>query len=241
MPAPVHSAAPQLIILGEFAPGFPSHLATNAAIEHSCAAANLRIDARWVSTPLIDDALLEQADGLWVAPGSPYLSMEKTLGAIRRARESGLPCLGTCGGFQHIILEQARNVLGFHDAQHAEYDPYASRLIISKLACPLAGREMSLAFEAGSQVAVIYGRTEAEERYYCNFGVAPEVVPLLKRGPLRISGADAEGEIRVVELPGHPFFIGTLFVPQNRSTEAEPHPLVTAFLRAAADHHEKGR
>jgi CTP synthase (UTP-ammonia lyase) len=134
-----------------------------------------------------------------------------------------------------MVLEYARNVLGFRDAQHAEYDPYASRLFLTSLACSLAGREMRLTFTPGSRVASIYGATAATERYYCDFGVNPECVPLLAGGPLRITGSDAEGEVRVIELPGHPSFVGTLFVPQTRSTPEQPHPLVMAFVRAAAD------
>jgi CTP synthase (UTP-ammonia lyase) len=105
--------------------------------------------------------------------------MDKTLWAIRYARENDIPCFGTCGGFQHIIIEYARNVLGFKDAQHAEYDPYASKFFISKLDCSLAGREMTLNFVAESQVASIYGAVTAIEQYYCNFGVNPECIPLL--------------------------------------------------------------
>jgi CTP synthase (UTP-ammonia lyase) len=160
--------------------------------------------------------------------------MELTLWAIRYARENKIPCLGTCGGFQHMVIEYARNVLGFMDAQHAEYDPYASNLFISQLECSLAGREMQLNFVPGSQVAAIYGSLSAKEHYYCNFGINPDYVDELKQGPLKISGSDAEGEIRVIEHPDHPFFIGTLFVPQSRPTSLRPHPLVTAFLEAAA-------
>ena len=110
----------QLAILGEFTPSFAPHAATNAAIAHACAASGLDVRASWISTEAIDAALFTQFDGIWVAPGSPYKNMAKTLWAIRAARENGVPCLGTCGGFQHIILEYARNVLGFADAQHAE-------------------------------------------------------------------------------------------------------------------------
>jgi CTP synthase (UTP-ammonia lyase) len=130
------------------------------------------------------------------------------------------------------LIEFARNLLGFKDAQHAEYDPYASTLFISQLACALAGREMQLRFTPGSQVASIYGDLTATENYYCNFGVNPYCIEELKRGPLCITGADVEGEVRVVEYSGHPFLIGTLFVPQTRSKPEMPHPLVTAFLRA---------
>ncbi len=220
-----------IALLGEYTPTFPPHASTNAAIGHSKKMLEVEITADWISTDDIDHKLFEQYSGLWIAPGSPYKNMEKTLWAIRHARENNIPCFGTCGGFQHMVIEYARNVLGFKDAQHAEYDPYASSLFISQLACSLAGREMPLDFAPGSKVAASYGGLSATEHYYCNFGVNPDCVATLKQGPLTISGSDAEGEIRVIEHPEHPFFIGTLFVPQARSTPEKPHPLVTAFLK----------
>ena len=101
---------------------------------------------------------------------------------------------------------------------------------ISELACSLAGREMDLDLVGGSKVAEIYGETKTKEAYYCNFAVNPEYLDVIKKGPTRITGSDAEGEVRVIEYPDHPLFIVTLFVPQSRSTAEEPHPLVNAFL-----------
>lgn len=221
-----------IALIGEYTPTFPPHVSTNAAIEHSRKMLGEEITVDWVSTEHIDQQLFDRYSGIWVAPGSPYKSMEKTLQAIRYARENNIPCFGTCGGFQHIIIEYARNVLGFQDAQHAEYDPYASKLFISRLTCSLAGREMQLNFTPGSQVAAIYGSLSATEHYYCNFGVNPDCVHELTKGQLKVSGSDVEGHIRVMEYPDHPFFIGTLFVPQTRSSPGNPHPLVTAFLQA---------
>lgn len=221
-----------IALLGEYTPTYPPHISTNASIEHSRNLLGVDISAKWVSTEDIDPKLFEHYSGIWVTPGSPYKSMEKALWAICYARENNIPCFGTCGGFQHMVIEYARNILGFKDVQHAEYASYASSLFISQLACSLAGREMQLNFVQGSQVAAIYGGLSAKEHYYCNFGVNPDCIDELKRGPLNISGSDAEGEIRVIEHSDHPFFIGTLFVPQMRSTLEKPHPLVTAFLKA---------
>src|SRR3984893_264577 len=214
---------PKLALLGEFDPNYPPHSATNAAILHSSKQLGTEIHAAWLSTQDVRLESLQEYDGIWVAPGSPYKSLENTLSAIRYARENGVPCLGTCGGCQHVIIEYARNVLGYSDAQHAEYDPYASKIFISSLTCSLAGREMNLNFATGSKVAGIYGALEAREQYYCNFGVNPDVVEFLKLGPMKIVGSDAEGEIRVLELPDHPFFVATLFVPQTRSQLGRPH------------------
>lgn len=220
-------------LIGEYTPTFQPHLSTMQAIKHSRSQLESEIDAEWVSTEDIDERLFDKFRAVWIAPGSPYKNMEKTLWAIGYARENQIPCFGTCGGFQHIVIEYARNVLGFKDARHAEYDPYSSELFISRLACSLAGRELPLTFVPNSRVAQIYDSVSATEQYYCDFGVNPKVVPLLKSGELKITGSDDEGEIRVVELPGHPFFIGTLFVPQIRSKSGNPHPLVTEILRAA--------
>jgi CTP synthase (UTP-ammonia lyase) len=224
-----------IALIGEYDPSFQPHISTSTAIEHSRSALGVDVNGIWISTDEIDESLFERFSGIWVAPGSPYKNMDNTLWAIRQAREKRVPCLGTCGGFQHLIIEYARNVLGFEDAQHAEYDPYGSKLFISQLSCSLAGREMELTFTPGSQAATIYGTVSATEHYYCDFGVSPDFVPLLKSGPLRITGSDREGEVRVVELPGHPFFLGTLFVPQTNSTPERPHPLVTRFLRAVTE------
>jgi CTP synthase (UTP-ammonia lyase) len=223
-----------LAIIGEFDPRFAPHVATNDAISHSLTSLGVPLKYEWVSSADATDSLIGRFQGLWIAPGSPYKDFLRTLNAIRFARENGVPCLGTCGGFQHMIIEYARNVLGFRDAQHAEYDPYASELFVSRLACSLVGQEMELQFVPDSLVANCYGSVRAAEKYYCNFGVSPDRVTLLEAGPLRIVGSDSQGEVRVTELPDHPFFVGTLYVPQARSALGAPHPLVTRFLQTVA-------
>jgi CTP synthase (UTP-ammonia lyase) len=119
-------------------------------------------------------------------------------------------------------------------SNHGEYDPSKPQLIISRLDCSLRGREMTLSFLPGSRVAHCHGVAEARERYYCNFGINPEYAAALKSGGFRVVGSDQEGGIRVMELENHPFFIGTLYVPQARPSAAAPHPLVTGFLAAAS-------
>lgn len=227
-----------LAIVADFDARSKSHAATNDAIAHSVAALGLAVKPQWVGTSELaqPDGLkrLAQFSGIWIGPGSPYESMAGALAAIRLAREGGVPLLGTCGGFQHIILEYARNVLGFHDAEHEESAPQASPLFISRLACSLVGRTMTITLDPSSMVARIYGAKSVQEEYLCNFGVNPEYEETLRSGALRVVGADAEGTVRAVELPGHPFFVGTLFLPQHNSTPSNPHPLVCAFLKACS-------
>lgn len=223
-------------MIGDFDPEFPPHSATDAALRHSAAALGVTVDIRWHATDALEQSDLAGTlveDALWCAPGSPYRSLDGALRAVRFARERDVPLLGTCGGFQHVVIEYARDVLGFEDAQHAEYDPYASDLFITELSCSLAGLEMEVRLAADSRAARFYGRTEAVERYYCNFGLNPEHQRLLDEGGLRVVGVDQDGEARVLELPDSRFFIATLFVPQLHSTPESPHPLITAYLRAA--------
>lgn len=227
-----------LAIVADFDPGSKAHRATNDAMTHSIAALGLPIKPKWIGTAELGQPngvkRLPPCNRIWIGPGSPYVSMEGALSAIQMAREREIPLLGTCGGFQHIILEYARNVLGFGDAEHEESAPEASQLFISRLTCSLAGRTMTITLAPDSLVARSYGRTTIQAEYMCNFGVNPKYADTLHSGALKVVGADAEGVIRAVELPGHPFFVGTLFMPQLGSTATHPDPLVSAFLNAAA-------
>lgn len=223
-------------IIGDYRPGFHPHQATDAALRHAAEALRLTIVVEWLPTPglMREPALrLGLFDALWCAPGSPYQSMDGALRGIRFAREQGVPFIGTCGGFQHVVLEYARNVLGFTDAAHAESDPDASVLFISALDCSLVGQTLPIQLDPASRVFAMYRRVAIEEQYYCQFGLNPRYQATLHDGGLRVVGVDDQREARIVELPDHPFFIATLFVPQLNSTPEQPHPLLLAYLQAA--------
>lgn len=223
-------------VIGDFQPDFPPHPATNAALEHAAVALGIALDAHWLGTVALREAKLEalqRFDALWCAPGSPYQSLEGALRAIRFAREQDWPLLGTCGGFQHIVLEYARNVLGVEEAQHEEYDPYSSDLFISKLSCSPAGKTMRVMLTADSLTRSLYDRDEVCEQYYCDFGLNPGHRRRLEDAGLRVVGEDQDDEARVIELPHLRFYVGTLFVPQLSSAPGSPHPLIIGFLEAA--------
>lgn len=223
-------------IIGDLNPAFKPHPATNASIQQAAAHLGITADIEWLPTDqLLDnhEELLQPFDGLWCSPGSPYKSMEGALNGIHFARTQNRPFIGTCAGFQHLVIEYARNVLNFKDATSAEYDPYASKLFISKLACSLAGQTMRVDLAAGTQAAVLYGQAQVEEHYYCNFGLNPTYKHLFENVDLCVSGRDQDGEIRILELPTCDFFVATLFVPQVNSTAEHPHPLITGFLQAS--------
>jgi CTP synthase (UTP-ammonia lyase) len=104
--------------------------------------------------------------------------------------------------------------------------------VITALACSLVGQQQSVRLLPETRAAALYGATSAVEDYYCNYGVNPDYEARLQAGGLRVSGVGDEGEIRIVELPDHPFFLATLFLPQARSTRANPHPLLQGFAAA---------
>jgi CTP synthase (UTP-ammonia lyase) len=207
--------------------------ATHRATSEELAAAG--VEHEWLPTGAVGDPArsLAAADGVWISPSSPYADMEGALAAIRHARETGLPVLGTCGGFQHMLIELVRDVLGVADADHAETSPQAERLAIVPLACSLYGQQHAVTFDEGSRIRALYGRERSVEPYFCSFGLSPEYEPRLEAAGLRVTGRDDEGSARVMELDGHPFFLGTLFVFQAGDEHARPHPVTEGFLAAA--------
>lgn len=219
-------------IIGDFQRSNETHTAIAESLHHT----GVRCTTEWIPTETVESADLDFFDGLWCAPGSPFRSLDGALAGIRFAREYGGPFLGTCAGFQHAVLEFARNVLSIEGAASAEYDPSASHLFVSRLACSLVGQRMIVELARGSRAHAAYAADKAAEHYYCNFGLNPAFERDLQAGGLCLSGRDAGGEVRVIELPGHPFFVGTLFVPQVSSKPERPHPLIGAFARAAWRH-----
>ena len=111
-------------------------------------------------------------------------------------------------------------------------------MLISRLECVIAGHSRTVRLSPGTTSAGAYAREDAREEFRCNFGLNPRYREQILREPLRVSGVDENGEVRIVELAGHPFFVATLFLPQLSSTPAPPHPLIGAYLRAAAAFHD---
>jgi CTP synthase (UTP-ammonia lyase) len=107
--------------------------------------------------------------------------------------------------------------------------------VIAPLLYPLIERTAAVVLDPASRTAEIYRRTAVAERYRCRFGLNPEYLALLHRSGLRVTGVDETGVAAVVEFPGHPFFLATLFLPEHASRAGAPHPLVTAYLQAAAE------
>ena len=245
------SNAVRIGVLGDFNPDFRSHKATPESIKHAAHKLNLEVETEWIPTPSLADAtsekILEGFDGLWASAGSPYKSFEGMLKGIEFARRRDWPFLGTCGGFQYALIEFARNVLGIADADSAENNSGSKNIVIYPVACAVSGVKgdapklsgvvPEIRLRPGSYLQSFYGKDKevVSEEFFCNFEVNPEYEWTAMEAGFPIVARGENGEIRAIESPTHRFFVATLFQPQLSSTEKNPHPVVLAFLQAAAD------
>ncbi|WP_438268731.1 CTP synthase C-terminal region-related (seleno)protein [Kluyvera sichuanensis] len=224
----------RIALVGDYNADVIAHQAIPLALDDAAAVLEVPVEYRWVATRDVHSAdSLADFDGIWLVPASPYQNTEGALIAVRYARENSLPFLGTCGGFQHAILEYARNVMGWEDAAHAETDT-EGRMVIAPLACSLVEKSDTIELRANTLIARAYGRDSIEEGYHCNYGISADFAEALKSLPLRVTGWDDNGDIRAVELVTHPFFVATLFQHERNALAGRPAPLVQAFLHAAA-------
>jgi CTP synthase (UTP-ammonia lyase) len=228
-------AVARVALVGDRSPQVRAHQRIPALLDALREHEGLVLDAYWVATDDAerDDGSLAGFDGIWVLPGSPYRSMEGALTAVRCAREGKIPFLGSCGGFQHAMLEFARNVADVPGGGHAEYDTDAENLIIVPLACSLVGHELAVHVQAGSLAERILGCDRTVERYHCSYGLNPAYRDLLRANGMRFTGKGDDGDVRIAELPEHPFFLATVFQPELAPCEPRPHPIIRAFARAA--------
>ena len=225
-----------IAILGDRDNAITAHRAIPIALANAACALDVDLSLDWLASDAIDGvASLQAYDAFWVAPGSPYRSLDGALFAITHARTRRRPFLGTCGGFQHAVLEFARHVLDWPDAMHAESDPGVGRPVIAALACSLVEARGSVTLVPGSRLARAYAGTTAPTTYRCRYGLNPEFRAALTAGPLRGVAEDEQGDLRAVELDDHPFFVATLWQPEREALEGRRVPLAEALVAAARD------
>jgi CTP synthase (UTP-ammonia lyase) len=223
-----------IAIVGDRDDAIAAHRAIPLALANAASALAVDLAFDWVaSDAIVDVARISAYDAFWVAPGSPYRSLDGALRAIGHARTTGRPFLGTCGGFQHAVLEFARHVLDWPDAMHAESDPGVGRPVITELACSLVEARGSVTLAPGSRIARAYGAATAPTIYRCRFGLNPAFRAALTAGPLREAAVDEQGDLRAIELDGHPFFVATLWQPERAALEGLRVPLAEALVNAA--------
>ena len=231
----METSAIRIALIGDYDPQVTAHQAIPIALGMAAEHSGQGIQFQWLATDTVNAATpLNDFDGFWCVPASPYRDMDGALRAIRFAREQQRPFLGTCGGFQHAVLEFARNVLGWEDAEHGETSPDATRALLTPLTCSLVEAVDSIHLVEGSLIAKAYENAEIREGYHCRYGVNPEFERELLKQQLHAVGHDSVGDLRAVELKDHPFFVATLFQPERAALKGILPPLVRALIEACA-------
>lgn len=199
---------------------------------------------------------LGEVDGICVPGGFGVRGIEGKLGALRFARENGIPTLGLCLGMQCMVIEYARNVAGLEGASSTEFDPETPVPVIATMAEQVdiidggdMGGTMRLGlYEAqlaeGSLVAKLYGATTATERHRHRYEVNNHYRDVIAANGMSFSGTSPDRSlVEYVELPTdvHPFYLATQAHPEFRSRPGRPHPLFAGLVEAAIDRREATR
>ncbi|QXU47573.1 hypothetical protein KYG33_12195 [Chryseobacterium sp. D764] len=225
----------KIAILGDFNPVHSTLHALNESTRNIQKKLNLDIQFDWIPTDIFNNKIVfetQKYSGLWIAPGSPYRDMENVLKAIQFTRENNIPTFGNCGGFQHMIIEFARNVCGIQNADHEETNPDGADPLIKKLPCSLKGEQENL--KLIDKNSFLYQTIQQDNiigKYYCSYGINEKYVDILTKNGLSLTSISEDGNYRSFEIKSHPFFVGTLFQPALTSTEKEPNPIIMEFVK----------
>jgi CTP synthase len=236
-------------IVGKYVEYEDSYKSLKEALVHGAVAHNLKLNVDWIEAEGLESkdqsvqAQLEEVDGILVPGGFGKRGIEGMLKGIQYARENNVPYFGICLGMQTACIEFARNVCGLEQANSSEFDPATPHRVIYKLrelrGVEELGGTMRLGawacrLEGGSLAQRAYGQTEISERHRHRYEFNREYESMLTAGGLRISGSTPDGTyVEIVEIPGHPFFLGCQFHPEFKSKPLEPHPLFKAFINAS--------
>jgi CTP synthase (UTP-ammonia lyase) len=210
-----------------------SHREVNAVRPRLANPATGDVETEWVPTDGLSARDLSAYDGVWLVPGGPYRDDDAVIAAIRWARTTGVPFLGTCSGLQYAVIEYARDVLGQTHASHAEADGEDASNVVVPLVCSLQGQERTVTPVPGSLFATLVDEPFVG-MHFCGYGPDLAVVDRLVADGMVVGATADDTPVEVLELPRHPFFLLSLFQPHIGACAGTPvHPLLTAFVEAA--------
>lgn len=215
-----------IAVIGDHDPAHRTHRALDAALDELPAG----VTAHWV--PSDAPALLHTVDAhdaLWFAPGTPHRDPDAILAALERARTEAIPALGTCGGFQMACIELARTVLD-RPVAHAELDPDNADPFVAPLGCSLIGQTRTVTPVPGTRLAAVMGDAPFEGFHWCAYGLPDTSVAVLEQAGAVVAARAPDAGVEAIELPGHPFYVFTLFQPQVGTPDP---PLLRALVSAA--------
>jgi CTP synthase len=244
-------------IVGKYTDLKDAYKSLNEALTHGGIANRVKVNLEWIESQIFESeetaAYLEDVHGILVPGGFGERGAEGKIQAAKFARTRGLPYFGICFGMQMAVIEVARDVAGIEDANSTEFGP-TSEPLVGLMSEWMKGEELERrerngnlggtmrlgAYDAvlaeGSGIASIYGTRQISERHRHRYEVNMRYRDRLEAAGLRFSGLSPDGLLpEIVEIPGHPWFIGVQFHPELKSRPFEPHPLFASFINAAVE------
>ncbi|HEX4979856.1 MAG TPA: CTP synthase [Acidimicrobiales bacterium] len=239
-------------IVGKYVVLNDAYLSVAEALKHAGFHNEAQVEIDWIDSEEITDLLapaqLGHLDGIVLPGGFGARGIEGKIAAASYARQTGLPCLGLCLGLQMMVVEAARNLAGLDRANSREIDPETPHPVIDLMdeqrdVVDMGGTMRLGSYVAklapGSQVEKAYGESVVFERHRHRYEVNPRYRHRLEEAGLRCSGTSPDGRlVEFIELPGHPFWVGTQAHPEFKSRPDRPHPLFFEFVGAALDRAE---
>lgn len=223
-------------ILGNYNPDYFPHKRMGECLNEFRTHFNLNYE--WVAT----ESLLEpHFPGLGhfhgiISGSGPYKSKEGVIEGIRFARKNNIPFMGTCSGFSYAIMEFGQDLLNIPEVKHPynQEDISEYELLLAPLNhCETGVHSIYFKPQFGTHISRIYGMDKVEEQSHCTYGIHPSKIETFKKLGFIASGADEQGEPKIMEYSPNDFHIVTLFLPQVKSNPENPHPLIFSFLKAA--------
>jgi CTP synthase len=235
--------------VGKYVDLIESYKSLNEALVHGGIANDCRVSLDYIDSTQIEqlgaDTLLQHADAVLVPGGFGVRGTEGKIAAVRYVRERKIPFFGICLGLQMAAIEFARNVCGLEKANSSEFDEGTPHPVVSLMAdqkqVSAKGGTMRLGAYActlkpGTLASRVYGRHEISERHRHRYELNNAYRPQLEEKGIVCSGINEQlGLVEVIELSGHPYFVGCQFHPEFQSKPFQPHPLFSGFVKAAIE------
>ena len=243
----------KVALVGKYVSLHDAYISVVEALKHGAVANNAEVEIKWVDSELVSnynvDSFFSDVDGIIVPGGFGDRGIEGMICSIQYAREHKIPYLGLCLGMQLTIVEFARNVLGLKDAHSHEFNENTANPVIHIMPDKEGITDLGGTLRLGSYPCILdehskayqlYGHKQIEERHRHRYEVNNDYREVLQENGMLLSGFSPDGRIaEMVEIPEHPWFIGTQAHPEFKSRPNKPHPLFKGFLAASLAHQNK--
>ena len=241
-----------IALVGKYIQLHDAYISVVEALKHGGIAQHATVNIKWVDSELLNNSNVEEVlgdmDGILVPGGFGDRGIEGKITAIEYARIHKIPFLGLCLGMQLSVVEFARHIVGYNDAHSIELDPKTTHPVIALMPEQDGIEDIGGTLRLGSYPCVLdkaslayklYGEETIHERHRHRYEFNNDYRKVLSENGMMLSGISPDGRIvEMVELPDHPFFIGTQAHPELKSRPNRPHPLFRGFVEAAVAKHE---